>query len=482
LTLIARHSCVGLGLCVALALPVHIGYGAAPDALAACRSASTDNFSFSECVGLRHQASEAALSGVEALWRDYLAAEQDNTAESSVSDEAGLTATPGPGDTSDDQVIAIVGGDSDVVEISNETLLESQYPALNNDIELTPQAQIDRFERLSASYRQLRDQQCVWEAGLYGAGQTAVYNAACQAVFNEQQAGALRSQLAETRARVANGVFFRGFYIEDSDGGIFQSCDRRREWRLTGDDEALSAIALRYGEIAQDSLEMAYLEIRGNLDNSDAVAADGFSGLLQVRSVNLIRAIGDSDCSTAQPVLLARSSSDSAPETDSPDTAPEPADTDVTVDALGAAGFLYGYFANWVSACAIDENTVCMTQAESGVSGSGEWRLVIDRSLEGQWRVQLISVISAATIDRSIEIDIDGNPATVRNVAGAGVALETGAGMTLVQGEAARRLVSQMRRGQILTLDWTPPSEIGNQVSFSLIGISRALAFFDQAG
>lgn len=461
---------------------MHIGYGATTDALAACRSASTDNFSFSECVGLRHQASEAALNGVEALWREYLAAELDNNAALSVNEDTGLTATPGSGDTANDQVIAIVDGDADVVEISNETLLESQYPALNSDIELTPQAQVDRFERLSASYRRHRDQQCMWEASLYGAGQAAVYSVACQAVLNEQQAGELRSQLAETRARIANGIFFRGFYIEDSEGGIFQSCDRRREWRLTGDDEALSAVALRYAEIAQDSLEMAYLEIRGNLDNSDAVATGGFSGLLQVRSVNLIRAIGDSDCNTAKPVIVARSSSDPVPETDNPDTAPEEADTDVTVDALGAAGFLYGYFANWVSACAIDENTVCMTQAESGLSGTGDWRLVIDRSLEGLWRIRLIPVISATTIDRSIEIDIDGNPVTARAVAGDGVVLETGVGMTLAQGEAARRLVAQMRRGQMLTLDWTPPSEIGNQVRFSLTGISRALAFFDQAG
>ena len=42
------------------------------DNLAECRSASTDNFSFRECVGLQHQASETLLSAIENSWREYL--------------------------------------------------------------------------------------------------------------------------------------------------------------------------------------------------------------------------------------------------------------------------------------------------------------------------------------------------------------------------------------------------------------------------
>ncbi len=520
-----RNSFKFTGICVVLALPFQLCIAGTQDNLEECRSASTDNFSFKECVGLQHQASETLLAGIENSWREYLMEQEQSTpgtgaatiAESeapgvgtdndaSLGAQAAMSSATNP-DNSDGnsvitgggKVIAIVSDDTvvrsdssnEVVNISNQALLESDFPALagDNEADVSLQAQRQRFEILADLYRQYRDERCTWEGGLYGADRVNVYITACNAWLNQQRARVISMQLSEKRANDANGTFFSGFYIEDGVGGIFQSCDRRQEWRITGESDVVAEIALRYDSIARDNLEMAYLEMRG--DFLQQRIDPGFSGTLQVRSLNLLRAIDEADCITVQtaersdPVAGGNVPGDvdavNSGLLDSQSIA-SPAPDDITVDALGASGFLYGYFENWVSACAVDQNSVCMAQADSGYSGQGEWRLVVDRSLEGRWRVKLIPTISDTTIGRSISIDIDGLIAGSHPVSSSGTTVKAQVGLTLAQGESARLLVNQMLNGQRLSLTWSLPSEIGNELSFSLVGVTRALAFFDQNG
>jgi len=327
---------------------------------------------------------------------------------------------------------------STVINITNETLLETDFPVLvREDVpDISVVAQRDRFDQLAEHYRIYRDQRCDWESGLFGADRVDVYTTACGAWLNQQRAQSLSVQLSEKRALDANGTFYRGFYIEDADGGIYQSCDRRQEWRMTGDGDILDEIATRYAAIDRDNLEMAYLELRG--DRHSASGDSGISGTLRVRSV--------------------------------------------TVDSLGASGFLYGYFSNWVSACAVDQSSVCMAQADSGLSGLGEWRLVVDRSLQRQWKVQLIPTISDTVIGRAIGINIDGVEVSARPVPKEGVAVKAEVGITLAEGDAALTLINRMRGGQLLSLGWSLPTEIGTELNFSLSGVTRALEFFDQNG
>ena len=518
-----RHSCTFAGICIVLALPIQAGVTATLDNLAECRSASTDSFSFKECIGLRHQASETLLAGIENSWREYLTTDPiqsttDQTGQETVPepdravtgtnnggsqlDGAGIapgTANSDEGSVGSGKVIAIVSDetlpgsntDSEVINISNQALLESDFPVLRSEsaVDLSITAQRDRFEKLADLYRQFRDQRCAWEAGLYGDERADLYITACNTWLNEERSKAFSLQLSEKRASDANGTFFSGFYIEDEAGGIFQSCDRRQEWRITGNSQLLGEIATRYNAIARDNLEMAYLEIRGDFGRK--TDDPGFSGNLQVRSLNLLRAIDEADCSgspddsvvnrTTRVELLSEVDAVDDPRSDNQNFSnPEP--EDVTIDALGTSGFLYGYFANWVSACAVEQDSVCMAQADSGFSGQGDWRLVVDRSLEGQWRVRLIPTISDTTIGRSISITIDGSIASSRPVSSSGTEVQAEVGIILSQGESARLLVNQLRGGQNLTLSWSLPSEIGNELSFSLVGITRALDFFDQNG
>jgi len=509
-----------------VALSSRNGATATIDNLAECRLASTDAFSFKECVGLQHQASETLLASIENSWREYLASNTaDNPASnaesgadgqeliteelegatehgaSKISDITGTTtksdASAGnPEKSTGSKVIAIVSDDTKstedtgtVINISSQALLESDYPALaiNNLADLSLAAQRQRFEILADLYRRYRDERCTWDGGLHVVDSADVYITACKAWLNQERAKEISLQLSEKRVSDSRGNFFSGFYIEDGDGGIFQSCDRRQEWRLTGDSEILSAVASRYQAIARDNLEMAYMEIRGDFKERQRDA--GFSGNLQVRSLNLLRAIVEADCA---PVSLAKLSN---PQTgtvsagegrdvsrlekqDLPTS--EPADT--TVDALGASGFLYGYFANWVSACSVEQNSVCMAQVESGYTGLGEWRLVVDRSLQRQWRVQLIPTISDATISRDLNITVDGKIAGSYSVSSTGTTIKAEVGVVLAHGEPARQLVNQMRNGRALSVNWSLASEIGSELQFSLVGVTRALEFFDQNG
>lgn len=518
--------CMFTGICFVLALTFRAGEAATQDNLAECRSASTDSFSFKQCIGLQHQVSETLLADIENSWREYLALESNQvvadgpsklvdevdsgagtsgigktnnssasttTVPDAVSDAESKNADP----SSVGKIIAIVndetvsGSDSEgeVINISNQALLETEFPILdsNSSVDLSIEAQRARFEELADLYRQFRDQRCTWEASLYGADQVDLYITACNAWLNEERAQSFSQQLSEKRASDANGLFFSGFYIEDNIGGIFQSCDRRQEWRITGDSVLLADIATRFDTIARDNLEMAYLEVRGDLGQKTDVS--GLSGSLQVRSLNLLRAIDEADCSFGQAntEINLPASEELLAEVDDVDSAgsdnqifSNPVPNDITVDALGASGFLYGYFANWVAACAVEQDSVCMAQADSGFSGQSDWRLVVDRSLEGQWRVKLIPTISDTTIGRAINIEIDGAIASSRPVSSGGTTVQVGVGLSLATGDSARQLVNQMRNGQNLSLSWSLPTEIGSELGFSLVGITRALDFFDQ--
>jgi len=512
-----RQSYWFVGIYLIMALSGRASDATTLDKLSECRSASTDNFSFRECVGLQHQASEVLLEEVEKSWLEYLAAqaaqESDANSVNNASPSTGsVAATQRPTAVEENTkqpqsieqtVIAIVSDDtvsaadsqSQIINISGEALFESAVAGLASDqeIDVSPAVQLERFENLPALFRQYRNQLCAWESGLYSATRVDVYITACRAWQNEQRAQIIRSQLSEKRASDNNGTFFSGFYIEDDQGGIFQSCDRRREWRTSGNVEILAEMARRYDAVAPDNLEMAYLEVRGDYKQLN-LPSGGFSGNLIVRNINLLRTIDEFDCSVTRRnsgrnsgfVAFDKAPNQNVGETTAPidetDFADSPANQDITVDALGSAGFLYGYFSSWVSACAVDQLSVCMAQTDSEYSADGEWRLVVDRSLEGQWRVKLMPTISDTNIGRAIAINIDGIEINSRPVSTSDATVTSESGITLVQGDSAREMIYQMRGGQKLSLTWNTPTEIGNEILFSLLGITRAVDFFDQSG
>jgi len=309
---------------------------------------------------------------------------------------------------------------------------------------------------------------------------------ACKSAMNYQRFGRMRDQLAEVTAARQHGAFFRGFYIEDNLGGVLQSCDRRREWRLQGEPDVLIPLSQRYDGITRDNLEMVYVELRGKLEPF-ATPAAGLGGNMQVNSVSLFRAIAEHDCSAQ----TAESNDAPAPEIDSEvppgdetvnSAVDALAETDLTVDELGAAGFLYGYFANWVASCAVDQTSVCQAQTEARYSLQGEWLLTVDRSLAGDWRLRLTSTISEYELGRSLTINIDGDVAVTRQLAADATFAKVNQGVILAEGAAALELMSMMRGGQELSAEWQSQSGVFTRLEFSLLGITRALRFFDQNG
>ena len=79
-----------------------------------------------------------------------------------------------------------------------------------------------------------------------------------------------------------------------------------------------------------------------------------------------------------------------------------------TVDDYASAGFLYGYFNYWLSACSVTENSVCSAESEALFASDGDWKLRVDRSLEGDWRVQLIATSDDEVIEKDLKLMIDG--------------------------------------------------------------------------
>ena len=113
-----------------------------------------------------------------------------------------------------------------------------------------------------------------------------------------------------------------------------------------------------------------------------------FAAGLQVGKINLLRPLTDHDCLDSRSGLKTAS----VTPADQPEGEPVESDTEAaaTVDDFAAAGFLYGYFSDWVSACAIIETSVCSAETSAQFASDGDWYLRIDRSRESDWRIRVI--------------------------------------------------------------------------------------------
>ena len=195
-----------------------------------------------------------------------------------------------------------------------------------------------------------------------------------------------KRQLAEIRSAAVAGRKLRGYYVKTNTGATFQACDRKVDWWVTGTQAVLAALDRRYTDastrnLASVSDRLIYAELSGTIEAApqQGPGAD-YQGALNVEGINILRPLVPADCNTQQP-----------PSTTDVVT-PESVQSAATVDDFASAGFLYGYFNDWLSACSVTENSVCSAETDARFASDGEWQLRVDRSIEGDWRVQLVPV------------------------------------------------------------------------------------------
>ncbi len=474
--------------------------------IAECRQQSLDHTGFVECLKLLLEQSETALDGIEEKWRTALlvavqALETENTVQAadpqadSVKDPektelALVDSLPQP----DEGVIAIVSGqtlDADVAandafvinvdeENSSNVSAPAEVPAIPG-----PEQQAQGFALMPSLYRQYRDQRCQWQASLAGADRLSPYYQACVIALNRDRTLLLRRLLVEKRASDIAGESFRGYFVQTASGGNFQSCERRQDWWVTGSDDVIEALMRRYDDITSENLEMVYIELRGRAAGAvSSGPGSDFVGSVDVSEISLMRPILDHDCGPLQEAGVQVATDEmTLADGDEEFIDDAPAETAsgnaVTIDDLGDAGFLYGYFSNWRSACAIDKLTVCQAQAQAFYSTEDAWIVSVDRSSNGRWRVRLVPTTENHVIDGLVQIIVDDSEISALNKAATQV--EVNRGFVVAEGSGARRLLGQMRRGQLLDFKWTGSDQKAASLSFSLQGITRALEYFDQA-
>lgn len=466
-----------------------------------CREQSIDQSGFDECLILLVQQTESALNEMEANWLEKLSVDQQEAVSSSIAvslAETKSNALAGEVDSAAEtsgQVIAIVsegalaegaiGGNSRVINV-DDAALRSETDVTESSDASSAALQAERFADLPALFRQFRSQRCEWEAGLMGANRAAGYQLACEIALNRQHVLHLRRLLVEKNATDVGGESFRGYYVRTASGGSFQSCDRRQDWWVTGSEEVLGALQRRYSDIAAENLEMVYVELRGRAGKpvENGPGAD-FVGAVEVATVNLMRPILEQDCrATATGVTPPPVAADELTDNDFADT-DDSADATVlktpavTVDELGDAGFLYGYFSNWMSACAVDKLSVCQAQTQAEYSSEGEWMLSVDRSSQSDWRVRLIPTTENHLINGPLLLTIDDIENSTAKISV--TEIEVGRGVNVAKGQRARNIMSRLRAGRSLDFEWLRPDQVSAKVSFSLAGITRALRYFDQA-
>lgn len=454
---------------------------------------AVDELSLAECVQLKFEQAEATLIQVEENWQKLLDEEANAAKDATATDNNRISATTAAESnsttTGQSNVIAIVNdnalqagvntGDKPVINIDQSAAIET--PVEEELFDTTVDNQ-ERFGFLPALFRSYRDQQCAWQASVFGNDRTQIYYQACLAAMAQSRSTALTHYLTVQRSRARNGQFFRGFYTKIETGALFQSCDRKTNWWVTGAESVLASLDSRYLDIKSESLsntDLLYAELRGevvkpNNSNTSIAAATNFSTALSVRSISLLRPVTNNDCEQQS---LPGQNTYSPQDTENiltTSTAP-------TVDDFASSGFLYGYFNYWLAACSVTETSVCSAESDAQFASDGDWQLRVDRSLEGDWRIKLVPTTNDQSIEKQLSMQINGADVFLSTSFDQPMRLTMKQGVVIAEGESARELVTRFKQGRELRFQWFDESDVMSELKFSLQGVTRALEYFDSA-
>ena len=413
-----------------VAIPIYADQNAV---MSECRNLAFDQSGFIECIDLLQQDTEQSLASVESDWIAHLR--------------------------------------------------NTQADALNAEDE------INQLLASGVTYREYRDQHCGFKTLGLDSVSMATTAGACRVAMDRVRLTELRRLLIEHRARLGTGNFYRGFYLQTQDSGIFQSCDLRQDWTVNASADVDARLTERYQALTTETLEIVYIEFRGvaaGTETPDTI------GEVTVNSVSLIRPLLDSDCEHTQVTQQTADNEveeeqdvdigtavDSSAEglTNSPGAA---VTTDSTIDDLGDAGYVYGYFGAWTSLCAADAPQVCKAQTTDVFSSEGDWQMVVDRSADRNWRVRIAPTTDSHVIGSQVQVTIDGVALLTAPVSSSQVLI--GDTITLATGERALQLLNSMRNGVSFELNWNSQNQTNANLMFSLVGVSLALQYFDERG
>ncbi len=471
-------------MCVVLLLAHQQLQASSEQVLIECSSASVDERGIEECLAVTVAQAETALSAIENRWQQWLESEDSNPDAE-------------PAETTVSATSATLTGNSRVISIVNDTALQSGLSARGGNIinidddtlsldrqdEVLVDEKVDRSERFSflpALFRSFRDQHCAWEASLFGSDRVEPHYKACLVAQTRSRTKVLNGWLAARRVLAKEGRSYRGYYVKTSTGAVFQACDRKTDWWVTGSDAIVSALDRRYADISDQGFNTAsdllYAELRGNVRGAPASGSGAdYRASLLVSQINLLRPLSNSDCSD-----LSQHRAEQGSFGDARATGAEISSA-ATVDDYASAGFLYGYFNVWLSACAVTQNSVCSAETDAQFASDGEWQLRVDRSVEGDWRIQLISTTDDQVIERQLKMQIDGVDVYLGNSVREPLPLPMRQGVDIAVGELAREFIIKLREGREVRFEWLDESDVMSEIKFSLLGVTRALQFFDQS-
>jgi len=490
---------IGFGMLAGIPASVSAADSATNQVIISCSAGANDERTIAECVTLRLEQAEVSLVRVENNWLRVL----QTQADSGDNDNATANDTRPAASES----VATVSENSNVIAIVNDTALQSGVATeggrvinIDNDADLqigesesgdtdtgratkTFDNKVDLTERfgfLPALFRSYRDQHCAWQATQFGADRVQLQYQACITSLTESRTQDLVRLLAQQRAGDKSGRGFSGYYVKTDNGAFFQACDRRTDWWVTGTDSVLSAIDRRYDAIEAQSLrgsDLLYIELSGNVTSAPGVGPGAdYEAAIAVRNIALLRPVSAQDCAAGNNGVQAAAVVDGVAGLGVADNYQSDA---ATVDNFASSGFLYGYFNDWQAACAITENSVCSAETSAQFASDGDWRLRVDRSLEGDWRIFLIPTTEDQVIEKQLAMKINDAEVFLDKTYPLSMLLPINQGRALADGELARELIAKLRLGRELRLQWFDETDVMSELTFSLQGVTNALEYFD---
>lgn len=373
------------------------------------------------------------------------------------------------------ECMALSGRNADIHVCLDNYLdaMDSRVASLVREVEARGNAQsLSSFQRSQEAFIAFRRTNCLWYLDFSSPRRAAEQLAkSCLARMSGERVAELQRLLEPSNEA---STLLSGIYVYGASQNAFRPCGSDARYWVEGRNAAVSKLQQDYLDVATAPLQLLYVTLRGELDESAKTSYE-LEGVIRLQQVVDVRVPLDTDCRTIETAA--------APQAELPDEEPVldlriPDSEGVDVDDETPEQELIGYFGAWQARCTLLKALYqCELQVDFEPAGS----LTLVRKTDSDTQATLY--IPEREIDSLSKIRWQVDDEQLGDIAASNIRVdEQGTRQSfgsdgLAQGDLLARMIDGLR------LDIEVVEAVddvrGDNYGATLKGLTRALSFAD---
>lgn len=341
-----------------------------------------------------------------------------------------------------------------------------------------PDSALDQFQLSQQAFIEYRKQNCLWYLEFSAPRELAEKIAKnCLAQMSQDRLAELQSLIA-TNGGQENTL--RGFYVYGANRNSFQPCGSDQRYWVEGDDGQVGQLQQDYLSKSTASLQVLYVELRGQIDTSQSYPEH--SGTVQLVAVSEIKLPSDGECSL--PAGAADKTLASAPEI-KPAAVPETESAQGEPADEASEQVLRAYFGEWLAECEEKQSDfVCRLSVEfDGENVTQENRPNLSMSRRTDQRTLISMNFPEREVDSPAKIRWRIDKYNFGDIVGSNIRVDEDGTRQLVHEKKFIRddLLPLFKEGTELSVEVLAnvDDDAGERYTATLEGLTRALNFAD---